>query len=262
MKEWLAKNSFFENILYAKKIDSTNEWAKRYFFSNKSCNVNTLFLADKQTAGKGRFSRSWLCAANKQINMSILIYPKIINSNYLQLMCLCAALAVYYTIESLTNLQCEVKWPNDILINNRKVCGILCETLFYNNNLKAIIVGIGINVYNNRFNKSISKKATSIFLESKKFISKNALIICLLENFNFYYKKFNLAQFDDIIYEYRSVCTTLNKKIQFKRANKIINAVAIDITPLGELVVKTSSGEIIILNHEEIFYNSIYNKEV
>ena len=258
----LENNVSFKNILYAKQIDSTNEWAKRYFYSAKNNIETTVFLADIQTSGKGRFSRTWLCEPDKQMNMSILVYPQKIDLNYVQLICLCAALAVRNAIKMLSNLTCDVKWPNDILINSRKVCGILCETLFYNNNLKAIIVGIGINVYNDRFNKSISKKATSIFLESKKFISKNALIICLLENFNFYYKKFNLAQFDDIINEYRSVCTTLNKKIQFKRANKIINAVAIDITPLGELVVKTSSGEIIILNHEEIFYNSIYNKEV
>lgn len=262
--EKFENNIFFKNILYCKQIDSTNEWAKRYFYSAKNIIENTVFLADVQTSGKGRLSRTWLCDPKKQINISILTCPTKIDSTHLQLICLCAALAIYNSIKVLSNLPCEVKWPNDILINKRKVCGILCESIFYskNNTPSAIIVGIGINVNNNKFDKSIAKKATSIYLESKKIVSKKALIGLILKEFSLYFQKFNMCQFEDIIKEYKSCCATLNRKIEFERTNKIVYATAIDINNLGELIVKTPYGEIFTLNHEEIFYNNIYKNEV
>lgn len=259
MFKYNIENSYFKNILYKNQIDSTNNWAKQFFYSSKKC-IDTIFIAESQTAGKGRLSRNWICDDDKQINMSILLYWHT-SMSHIQLICILAALSVHNAIKYITNLSCEIKWPNDILINGKKVCGILCENILKENKIYATIVGIGINVNNEFINESISKKATSIFLESKKFTHKDCLINSILKNFYFYYKKFKSSQFNYLVNEYKKFCTSINKTIQFEHNGKLIDALAVDVNSSGELIVKSDYDELLTLNHGEIFYHNIYRNE-
>lgn len=243
------------NIFYKKQVDSTNNWAKRFYLEHQK-ESNAIFIADMQTHGRGRLGRDWFCEPGKQINMSILLFTQN-NVKNLQILCLCSALAVYNSIKELTNISCQIKWPNDILINNRKICGILCENIFLKNNCPASIVGIGINVKNDTFPPILIEKVTSIFLESNKLICRSILINNILDKFYYYYNKFNLSEFDDIINEYKSNCSSINKNVQISIDDKITYGTSVDINKSGDLLVKLGSGKVIPINHGEIVHQNI-----
>ncbi len=243
------------DIFYKNQVDSTNNWAKRFYLEHQK-ELNAVFIADMQTHGKGRLGREWLCESGKQINMSILLFPQN-NVDNLQMLCLCSALAVYNSIKELINIPCQIKWPNDILINNRKVCGILCESVFLKSNRPASIVGIGVNVKNDVFPSSLADKVTSLFLESYKIFSRSTLINSILDKFYDYYNKFSLSEFDDIITEYKSICTSINKSVKISIDGKTTVGTAIDINNWGDLIVQLDSGKIIPITHGEIVHQNI-----
>ncbi len=252
------KCDFLDNIFYEEKIDSTNKWAKRFYFENQNNPKSAVFIADMQTNGYGRFNRNWICSKGNQINMTILLFPKN-NIDKLQQLCLCTALAVYRSVNELTGISCNIKWPNDILINNRKICGILCENFFLNANKPATIIGIGLNVNNEIFDSSISEKVTSIFIESNHKISRSTLINSILHNFFIYYNKFNLSKFNSIINEYKYACCSLNKFVKLYSNGSLVSGYAFDIDVNGNLLVRLNPKTIISVNHSEIISQSIYN---
>ncbi|MDQ5984014.1 MAG: Bifunctional ligase/repressor BirA [Eubacteriales bacterium SKADARSKE-1] len=178
-----SATSSFKKIIYLKETDSTNNAAKD-LISNNMCDNNTIIIAEHQTHGRGKGSSVFYSPKDVGIYISIVLKNTNLDLKFLSMI---TPLAVAQAIKETANINAFIKWPNDILINNKKVCGTLIEaaTNCISENLNYVIVGIGVNVNNDKteFDDSIKKIATSIKLETGKDISKNMLCCNILKQF-------------------------------------------------------------------------------
>lgn len=235
-------------------LSSTNDFAKDLINSNKFQNGTTI-VANTQTKGRGRFARNFYSPANTGIYFSSILKISLPIQD-VSLITLISAIAVCRSITKLTNLNPQIKWINDIYLNNKKICGILVENICDFNNIKstAIVSGIGINISTENFPKDIQDKAGSIMCNN---LSRNKLIAEILNIFfdlseDIYSKK--------IIEEYKSLSLVLNKEISYKKDNKTYTTTAIDINDSGNLVVKDSNNNISVLDCCEISIKAISNQ--
>lgn len=241
-----------KNIYFFDEITSTNEYAKTIA---NNVEEGTIVVAKKQTKGKGRLDRKWISSKNEGIYFSLILKPEIEVFKIMQIT-LIAGISLCETIKQMANIDAKIKWPNDILINNKKVCGILTELNAQIDNIFYIILGIGINVNNEKFDQDLKQKATSLYLETNKNIEKQKILACFLKNFEqkyFIYKK--EKSFDPFLKQYKDLCVNLNKKAKILHKGKEIIGEVIDISHLGEIVFKTdtdilkiSSGEVSLRN--------------
>ena len=228
-------------VSYKKITESTNLDAK----SSLNIPDKSVFLADMQTGGRGRLGRSWISPAGCGIWMSIYLKPQITISDISQLT-LIAGLAVSRVIADSV-----IKWPNDVLIKDKKVSGILTEMSIEQNKINYAVVGIGINVNNKEFPCELIDKATSLYLETEKITDRNILISKVLEEFFLMYDNFIKNGFSVFKDEYEKKCITLNKDVYLlKNENKQI-AKAVGITEKGELITEID-GNIEVVNSCEV----------
>lgn len=243
--EWVAKE-----VLYFDTIDSTNTKAQE--LAEKGYPSGTLVVADKQESGKGRCGRSWVSPSGTGIFMTLMIKPDI-NPNNASMLTLVAALAVAKAITSVTGEEALIKWPNDIVINGKKVCGILTEMNAQFDYINHIVVGIGINVHNESFPEEISQMASSLMIEAggKRF-HRAQIIAETMSYFEQYYDTFLKTQdLSALVREYDELLVNMNKAVRVLDPKEPFDGKAMGITPKGELIVDTwesrklvSSGEV------------------
>jgi BirA family biotin operon repressor/biotin-[acetyl-CoA-carboxylase] ligase len=243
--EWVAKE-----VLYFDTIDSTNIKAQE--LAEKGYQSGTLVVADKQESGKGRRGRSWVSPSGTGIFMTLMIKPDI-NPNNASMLTLVAALAVAKAITSVTGEEAMIKWPNDIVVNGKKVCGILTEMNAQFDYINHIVVGIGINVHNESFPEEISQMASSLMIEAggKRF-HRAQIIAETMSYFEQYYDTFLKTQdLSALVREYDELLVNRNKSVRVLDPKEPFDGKAMGITPKGELIVDTwesrklvSSGEV------------------
>lgn len=243
--EWVAKE-----VLYFDTIDSTNTKAQE--LAEKGYPSGTLVVADKQESGKGRRGRSWVSPSGTGIFMTLMIKPDI-NPNNASMLTLVAALAVAKAITSVTGEEALIKWPNDIVVNSKKVCGILTEMNAQFDYINNIVVGIGINVHNESFPEEISQMASSLMIEAggKRF-HRAQIIAETMSYFEQYYDTFLKTQdLSALVREYDELLVNRNKSVRVLDPKEPFDGKAMGITPKGELIVDTwesrklvSSGEV------------------
>lgn len=243
--EWVAKE-----VLYFDTIDSTNTKARE--LAEKGYPSGTLVVADKQESGKGRRGRSWVSPSGTGIFMTLMIKPDI-NPNNASMLTLVAALAVAKAITSVTGEEAMIKWPNDIVVNGKKVCGILTEMNAQFDYINHIVVGIGINVHNESFPEEISQMASSLMIEAggKRF-HRAQIIAETMSYFEQYYDTFLKTQdLSALVREYDELLVNRNKSVRVLDPKEPFDGKAMGITPKGELIVDTwesrklvSSGEV------------------
>lgn len=243
--DWVAKE-----VLYFDTIDSTNTKAQE--LAEKGYPSGTLVVADKQESGKGRRGRSWVSPSGTGIFMTLMIKPDI-NPNNASMLTLVAALAVAKAITSVTGEEAMIKWPNDIVVNGKKVCGILTEMNAQFDYINHIVVGIGINVHNESFPEEISQMASSLMIEAggKRF-HRAQIIAETMSYFEQYYDTFLKTQdLSDLVREYDKLLVNRNKSVRVLDPKEPFDGKAMGITPKGELIVDTwesrklvSSGEV------------------
>lgn len=243
--EWVAKE-----VLYFDTIDSTNTKAQE--LAEKGYPSGTLVVADKQESGKGRRGRSWVSPSGTGIFMTLMIKPDI-NPNNASMLTLVAALAVAKAITRVTGEKALIKWPNDIVVNSKKVCGILTEMNAQFDYINHIVVGIGINVHNESFPEEISQMASSLMIEAggKRF-HRAQIIAETMSYFEQYYDTFLKTQdLSALVREYDELLVNRNKSVRVLDPKEPFDGKAMGITPKGELIVDTwesrklvSSGEV------------------
>lgn len=243
--DWVAKE-----VLYFDTIDSTNTKAQE--LAEKGYPSGTLVVADKQESGKGRRGRSWVSPSGTGIFMTLMIKPDI-NPNNASMLTLVAALAVAKAITSVTGEKAMIKWPNDIVVNGKKVCGILTEMNAQFDYINHIVVGIGINVHNESFPEEISQMASSLMIEAggKRF-HRAQIIAETMSYFEQYYDTFLKTQdLSALVREYDELLVNRNKSVRVLDPKEPFDGKAMGITPKGELIVDTwesrklvSSGEV------------------
>lgn len=243
--DWVAKE-----VLYFDTIDSTNTKAQE--LAEKGYPSGTLVVADKQESGKGRRGRSWVSPSGTGIFMTLMIKPDI-NPNNASMLTLVAALAVAKAITSVTGEEALIKWPNDIVVNGKKVCGILTEMNAQFDYINHIVVGIGINVHNESFPEEISQMASSLMIEAggKRF-HRAQIIAETMSYFEQYYDTFLKTQdLSALVREYDELLVNRNKSVRVLDPKEPFDGKAMGITHKGELIVETwesrklvSSGEV------------------
>lgn len=238
-------------ILCYDTLNSTNVEANR--LAEQGAAHGTLVIADRQEAGRGRRGREWESPANAGIFMTLLLKPQIEPQNA-PMLTLLTALAVAKAVNQVTGLNAVIKWPNDILINGKKICGILTEMSAQPDYVNHIVIGVGINVHNEVFSEELKGRATSIYIESGKHIHRASLIEAVWEAFEVYYEKFLKTQdMSALVPEYDALLANRNQQVRVLDPKDPFEGVAQGITARGELIVDTwearrlvSSGEVSI----------------
>ncbi|MCI7131594.1 MAG: biotin--[acetyl-CoA-carboxylase] ligase [Lachnospiraceae bacterium] len=222
-------------------IGSTNTTAMQ--MAEEGAPNGTLVVADRQDSGKGRRGRGWVMPAGIAIAMSIVIKPEELQPGNAPMLTLVSALAVVRAIEEQTGLQPGIKWPNDIVINGKKVCGMLTEMSTQIDYINHIVVGIGINVHNEQFPEELSDRATSLYLESGKHYSRAALVEAVCEYFEHYYEIFMRTQdLSGLKTEYDSFLVNKDRQVRILDPLGEYEGTALGITLRGELLVETPEG--------------------
>ncbi len=221
-------------IIRLDNVDSTNNYLKE--LAKNGCNENTVVIAKSQSNGKGTKGRSFV-SDEGGVYMSILISPK--KSDFdATLVTSMTAVAVCKTIEQISKRNVDIKWVNDLYIDNKKVCGILCESVVIGSSIPFVIVGIGINLVRpkNFFPKEIADIATYIF-EKEDPCVREKFETRLLENFSEYYKNIESKTFLPF---YRQKNMVLGKEVTVISGTETQNAKALEIDDSCRLLVEFS----------------------
>ena len=246
-----------QNIVSLQSVDSTNEEAKRQ--AQKGAPHGSVFVAEEQTLGKGRLGRHWIAEPQTGAWMSVLLRPDLGVRDVMQIT-LIAGLAVSRAITGLCGCNAQIKWPNDVVINGKKVCGILTEMAAESECIHYLVIGIGVNVNHRAFPEEISHKATSLFLETGKAIPRAAVVRAVLEELEILYDQFVASPFEDILSAYRKNCVTLGRRVSFQRQEETYSGIAEDVNEEGDLLVRLSGGELIRVNSGEVTVQGIYRQ--
>ncbi len=242
---YLLENSLFHTALYFREVDSTQSIIKKLAQQNAPQGI--IAAADVQLAGRGRRGRNWENSCGKNLLFSMLLRP-LLRPGDVQLLNLAAGIAVRNVLKNEYNIEAELKWPNDILVHDKKICGILSEAAGEPDRIYYAITGIGLNV-NMRaedMSNEISQKATSMFIESGREHSRPLILARILQSFSqlltMMSEKDGLPK---LLAQYRAFCATIGKDVRVIQDNDEFCGKAVDITNQGALIVKVADKDII-----------------
>ncbi len=226
-----------QRVIYYPSLPSTMEVAKQEV--QRGAVAGTVIIVDEQTAGRGRIKRLWL-SPQGNIALSVILYPGVA---YLPFLIMLVSLAVVHSIEAVTGLKSQLKWPNDVLINGKKVCGILVESNVQSDIVDYAIIGIGINVDLRLADfPEIQSTATSLSDEAGRDVSRLNVIRCLLVEIERLY--LTLAANNSIYEEWRDSLATLGSRVQVKSGETIYEGIAESVARDGSLLLRHSDGNL------------------
>ena len=227
-------------IVYFDATDSTNAQAKR--LAEAHAPHGTLVVSDRQDGGKGRRGRSWASPSGVGIWMSLILRPEIAPSSA-SMLTLAAALAVREGIQEETGLSPLIKWPNDLVLNGKKICGILTEMSTELMEIQYVITGIGINVNQREFPPEIRDTATSLSLEAGRSFRRSSLIAAILKAFEKDYAAFlKTGDLSLLLEEYNACLVNRGKEVCILDPSGEYRAVAEGIDESGSLLVTLPDG--------------------
>lgn len=228
-------------LYYYDETDSTNTRAKAD--GEKGAPHGAIYVADKQVTGKGRRGRVWESPSGTSVYMTILLRPQIEPVKAPQITLL-MALAAVETFRSVLGLEAGIKWPNDVVIRGKKVCGILTEMSSEPDLINYVVVGIGTNVNQDTFPEELQERATSLKLETGQKVNRSRIAAAMIENFERCYDLFmqteNLSGLQEA---YNQVLVNRDREVLVLEPGHEYEAHALGINEKGELIVRTRDGE-------------------
>ncbi len=230
-------------------IDSTNKYLKENY--NK-LNHNTIVSALHQTNGRGRGNRVW--EDNDDLLFSVLLKDNLNNISNLSLL---IASSIYKTFKKLYNIESSIKWPNDIMFNNKKIVGILLESVI-SSKIECVIIGVGINCNTMSFSDDLLVKASSLKKELGIVIDKDELLKEIMNQFEKDLNEFNKGN-QEYLNIIRNNFYLRDKEVTFTYNNKIVKGKCLDISSNGNILIE-SEGHILSLNSGEVSLSSVYKK--
>ena len=248
--KWAGKT-----VHFAREIDSTNLWIKR--LAKEGAPEGTLALAEFQSAGRGRLGRSWEVPEGTSVMMSILLRPKF-EPQYAPTLTLVMGMAVAKAVKNL-GFDVSIKWPNDVVVSHKKICGILTEMGVRDGKIDYAVIGVGINVNIKEFPEEMADKATSLYLESGKEFDRSQIPGLVMEAFEEYYEKFAATcDLSGLKEEYESILANYNQPVRVL-AKEPYEGVARGITDGGELLVEKTDGTIVAVSAGEVSVRGLYS---
>lgn len=255
LRSSLKSQTFSKNVIVLDTVTSTNDYLKN--LGNEDCESGTLVATREQTKGKGRLGRVWQSNKDEGIAFSFLLRPQLALNEITAITPL-SGLAVCKAIRAYTGLDCKIKWPNDIIVGNKKLVGILTEISAEFDAVEYTVTGIGINVGQTEFPEEIAYKATSILLETGKNIDKNDFLAYVVDCIDKELFSNNLRLTQQALDEYTALCATINRNVSFTRGDQTLSGVAVGIESDGELKVMLQDGTIRNINSGEVTVQGIY----
>ena len=277
---------------YFEEIDSTNLEAKRE--GEAGAPEFTVISAGTQTAGRGRSGHTWISPKKISVATSILLYPDGIPMEHLPRLTIIAGAAVAEAVEELYPLHTQIKWPNDVLIDSKKICGILTEMEAENGHAKQVVCGIGVNVHQKKedFAPEIRDMATSLDIELEKQIdandtagmqkakssnfdqksitldfekkwqqaSRKAITEAIWQHFLKHYEIFraNGGSLEGILESYNSRLANKNKRVRVVHQVHDFEGMALEMDPDGRLLIRRDDGSITAVDSGEVHVRGLY----
>lgn len=242
IKEGLKCALFAKKVHIVEEVDSTNTWAFREAL--KGAEEGEVFLAETQTKGKGRLGRTWFSPLKKNVYMSLVLRPKL-PPRKVPLLGLFASLAVAEVFKYSYGLNPLLKWPNDVLVNGKKICGILTEAFGEAEVVAFVVLGIGINVNVKREELPLELRgiATSLNEELGHEISRNELVKKVLEAFEPLYLGLTSQREKELLERYRNYCPMDGSEVLVEEFGQVVEGIVEGIDEEGALVLRTSQGQ-------------------
>lgn len=233
----MRRSSIGNELYYYNEIDSTNRVAEK--FAQQSFREGTAVVADSQTAGRGRSTNQWFSPAGENIYCTLLLKP---GASYLHRIPFVAGLAIARTLAAL-GLKIDLKWPNDLLVGNRKIGGILVQSAMEAGALKYAVVGFGINVNTKSFPTSLKETATSIFIEREEPADRESILAGVLMHFEKLYSEMTEVSWEDFCKEVETKSTFVrNCEVRIASHEGITEGTTAGLDSYGGLIVNTSDG--------------------
>ncbi|MCM1045177.1 MAG: biotin--[acetyl-CoA-carboxylase] ligase [Candidatus Gastranaerophilales bacterium] len=255
--KWVGQKSKFYS-----ELGSTNAQAK--IEAENGAAAGTLIVADMQTAGRGRRGRTWSSPANTNIYYTLILKPDF-SPDKAPMLTLLMGLSVAKGMEKTFGdrgdeaLRPEIKWPNDVVVNGKKVCGILTEMSIEHDYIQNVVVGVGINVKKQEFEPELAKKATSLEAESGVQISRCTLIANIMESFEKDYETFcRKGDLSGQRKDYNKRLVNKDKEVRVLDPHGEYQGVAKGISDIGELIVELADGTIREVFAGEVSVRGLY----
>ena len=230
-----------KRIEYYESIDSTNAAAKD--LALKGAPEGTVVVAEHQTKGKGRLKRSWLSLPGENILFSVIFYPQISTDRVFRLTML-ASIAAVKAVRRICKVDAKIKWPNDLYINEKKVCGVLTEFSADFDSVHYTVVGIGLNVnFEISKNSEIENIATSLMEECGEKISRLSVFTALLEELDLLYKSFVKTDGEGLEKEWNKYSMVVGRKIKIISGKDEKIGIAKGINKYGHLILLNDNGQ-------------------
>ena len=229
--KWAGKT-----VHFAKETDSTNSWIKR--LAKNGAEHGTLAVAEFQSAGRGRFDRRWEAPEGSSIMMTLLLRPEF-SPQYASMLTLVMGMAVAQAAEEL-GFNVSIKWPNDIVISKKKICGILTEMGTNGVKINYVLIGVGINVNLKEFPEEMQDKATSLILEGGHEYDRNQVIALVMKYFD-------------------RILANLNQPVRVIDGDRSFEGICRGIDEKGELLVERQNKEVVKVSAGEVSVRGLYS---
>lgn len=243
-------------IIYLERTGSTNEDAKR--LGAEGAKEGTIVVADCQESGKGRRGRNWVSPPGTNLYFTLLLKPEFAPEQA-SMLTLIMALSVAQALKQEAAVNPGIKWPNDIVLGQKKVCGMLTELTMEAGRIQSVVIGVGINVYQTEFPEEIRSTATSLALEGAEQMERmdllNVIMNCFEANYQIFLENGNLSGLKD---DYESFLVNRGKEVRVLDPAGEYTGTALGIDDKGELLVKLCDGRIERVYAGEVSVRGIY----
>jgi len=238
-------------VVFLPEVDSTNNLIKDYL--KNGADEGLVTVAESQTTGRGRMGRIWHSPPETGIYLSILLKPNL-EADHLPRFTLLAGVAAVLTINEFSQQRANLKWPNDILINSKKVCGLLCELIQNQGEPNGLIIGIGINVNHlpENFPEDLKNTATSLRMVNGSPLDRLTVIRSLLINMDREYQTYLTKGEHSVIRKWSLNSDLFGEKVSVKRGSVIITGTAVKLDKLGRLVLRRDNGHDEVIDSGEV----------
>lgn len=226
-------------LFFFESIDSTNACAKA--LAQAGTQQGAVVVAEHQTDGRGRHGRTWRANPGQNLLFSVLLRPSLPRSSA-GLLTFFAAVSVARGIEQVCECRIECKWPNDLLLRGRKVCGILLENSIDHDRIEYSVIGVGINVNQSEFDADLNTKATSLLLELGRPVDRVRLFSCIMAEMETAYREVRDGNFIRLMADWHSRCRMFGKQVTVGRDDEAVTGKAVGLNDVGGLILETAAG--------------------
>ncbi len=235
----LTTERFGKTMHHFDSLESTNVFAKG--IAAEGTPEGTTVVAEFQTQGKGRQGRLWYSSPGENLTFSLIVRPRL-SAKFVGIVSLYASLCVANAVRKQSQLELQCKWPNDILYNRQKICGILSESIFAQGVLSSVVIGVGLNVNEKNFPADLRQPATSLAIACKKDFDRVALLCEILQEFESSYALLTDKHSPHLIERWSKLCPMFGREATITQDGKTITGIARSIGEDGQLILDTPDG--------------------